>query len=145
MRNRMIAGLAVFAAAALLTPAQASAQEEVPTTVTVGNGRTVKVGAQQYGANKTGRIPPGWTRRADRANAQFLEVDDQVVGMALSAGPEGKLSRVHVAAAEGSDITVVIGFYDQIASADAINVQETYECKKCGRVLVCSVAPTCGE
>ena len=47
--------------------------------------------------------------------------------MALRAGPEGKLSRVHVDAAEGSDITVVIGFYDQIASTNAINVQETVE------------------
>lgn len=145
MRNRMLAVLAVFAAAALLTPAQASAQEDVPTTVTVGNGRTVTVGGQQHGANKKGKIPPGWTQRADRANAQFLQVDGQTVGMALRAGPEGKLSRVHVDAAEGSDITVVIGFYDQIASTNAINVQETYECKKCGRVLVCSVAPTCGE
>jgi len=145
MPNRLLTLITVLAAAMLLSPQQATAQEDVPTTVTVGNGRSVKVGAQTHGAGKKGRIPPGWTQRADAANAQFLEVDGQSVGMALSAGPEGKLTRVHVDAAEGSDITVVIGFYDQIASTNAINTQETYECKKCDRVLVCSVRPQCGE
>ena len=145
MGNRLFALITILAAAMLLAPEQAAAQEDVPTTVTVGNGRSVKVGAETHGAGKKGRIPPGWTQREGAGNAQFLEVDGQSVGMALSAGPEGKLTRVHVDAAEGSDITVVIGFYDQIASANAIATQETYECKKCQRVLVCSVNPQCGN
>ena len=145
MGNRLFALITILAAAMLLAPQQAAAQEDVPTTVTVGNGRSVSVGGQAHGAGKKGRIPPGWTQRAGAANAQFLEVDGQSVGMALSAGPEGKLNRVHVDAAEGTDVTVVIGFYDQIASANAIATQETYECKKCQRVLVCSVNPQCGD
>jgi len=145
MLNRLFALITILGAAMLLAPQQAAAQDDVPTTVTVGNGRSVTVGAQTYGAGKKGRIPPGWSRREGVANAQFLVVEGQSVGMALSAGPEGKLTRVHVDAAEGSDVTVVIGFYDQIASANAIATQETYECKKCQRVLVCSVSPQCGE
>jgi hypothetical protein len=145
MANRLGALITVFAVAVLLTPQQAAAQQDVPTTVTVGNGRSVVVGNQTHRAGKKGQIPPGWSVREGAPNAQFLQVDEQRVGMALSAGPEGKLTRVHVDAAEGSDITVVIGFYDQIASADAIATQETYECKKCQRVLVCSVRPQCAE
>jgi hypothetical protein len=83
--------------------------------------------------------------RADRANTQFLTVDGKTVGMAVSAGPEGKLNRVHVDAPADTDMTVVIAFYDKVASQAAIDTQETYECKRCGSVLVCSVRPTCEE
>jgi hypothetical protein len=83
--------------------------------------------------------------REGRGNEQFLSVNGQTVGMAMTAGPEGRLRRVHVDAVEGSDVTVVIGFYDKIASQEAIETQETYECKRCGSVLVCSVRPTCEE
>ena len=145
MRNRLIVPLAILAAAALVLPAQASAQESIPTTVTVGNGRSVQVGGQAHPAGKKGQIPPGWQVREGHANKQFLTVDGQAVGMALSAGPEGKLSRVHIDASEGTDATVVIGFYDRIATEAAITTQETYECKRCRTVLVCSVSPTCGE
>jgi hypothetical protein len=145
MRNRLFSALAVLCAAALLLPESARAQEDVPTTVTVGQNRAVSVGGTQHGALKKGRIPPGWTKRDDHPNSQFLEVDGQGIGMALSAGPEGKLNRVHVDAPAGSDLTVVIGFYDKIASQAAIDTRETYECKKCDRVLVCSVRPQCAD
>ena len=145
MRNRLLLAIAVLGAASLLTPELARAQQEVPTTVTVGQGRNVKVGDNEHGAGKKGRIPPGWSVRADRANQQFLSVDNETVGMAVSAGPEGKLNRVHVDALAGTDLTVVIAFYDKIASQAAIDTQETYECKRCGSVLVCSVRPSCEE
>ena len=145
MRNRLFLAIAVLGAASLLTPEQASAQQDVPTTVTVGQGRSVNVGGNAHGAGERGRVPPGWSVRADRANAQFLAVDGETVGMAVTAGPEGKLNRVHVDAAPGSDMTVVIAFYDKIASQAAIDTQETYECKRCGSVLVCSVRPSCEE
>ena len=145
MRSRLLIAIGVVAAAALLTPEVASAQQEVPATVTVGQGRSVKVGDEEHGAGKRGEIPPGWSVRADRANQQFLTVDGKTVGMAYSAGPEGKLNRVHVDASEGTDLTVVIAFYDKIASRPAIETPDTYECKRCGSVLVCSVRPTCEE
>jgi hypothetical protein len=145
MRSRFLIAIGAVAAAALLTPEVASAQQDVPATVTVGEGRNVKVGANEHAAGRKGQIPPGWSVRADRANAQFLTVDGKTVGMAVSAGPEGKLHRVHVDAPPGTDMTVVIAFYDKIASEAAIITQETYECKRCGSVLVCSVRPTCEE
>lgn len=145
MRNRLFLALTAVCAIALLLPEAASAQEDIPTTVTVGQGRSVKVGSGQHPALKKGRVPPGWTKRADHPNAQFLEIDGESVGMAVSGGTEGKLHRVHVDAPAGSDLTVVIGFYDKIASQAAIDTQETYECKKCGRVLVCSVKPQCAD
>ncbi len=145
MRNRLILAIAALTAAALMMPNGASAQQQVPTTVIVGQGRTLTVGSQQHGAGVHGEVPPGWEVREGRANAQFLSVDDQTVGMAMTAGPEGRLSRVHVDAVEGSSLTVVIGFYDKISSREAIETQETYECKRCGSVLVCSVRPTCEE
>ncbi|MCL7985068.1 MAG: hypothetical protein M8872_07440 [marine benthic group bacterium] len=145
MRNRFFLALTAVCAAALFLPEAARAQEDIPTTVTVGQNRSLKVGAGQHGALKKGRVPPGWTMRDDHPNAQFLEVDGTSVGMAVSAGKEGKLNRVHVDAPAGSDLTVVIGFYDKIASQAAIDTQETYECKKCGRILVCSVRPQCAD
>jgi hypothetical protein len=145
MRNRLFLAIAVLGAASLLTPEQASAQQDVPTTVTVGQGRSVNVGGNAHEAGKKGRVPPGWSVRADRANTQFLAVDGQTIGMAVSAGPEGQLNRVHVDAAPGTDMTVVIAFYDKIASQAAIDTQETYACKRCGSVLVCSVKPSCEE
>jgi hypothetical protein len=145
MRNRWLLGLTALFAVALMMPESARAQENIPATVTVGQNRSLMVGDQQHGALKKGRIPPGWTRSDSQPNAQFLSVDGQTVGMAMSAGPEGKLNRVHIDAPAGSDLTVVIGFYDRIASENALNTQETYECLKCGRVLVCSVRPQCSE
>ncbi|MGW8283853.1 MAG: hypothetical protein ACWGON_11190 [Gemmatimonadota bacterium] len=145
MLNRLIFSIAVLSAAALLIPNRASAQQSVPTTVTVGQGRTVAVGGQSHAAGKKGQVPPGWQTRDGRPNDLFLVVDGHTVGMATSAGPEGNLSRVHVDAPAGSDMTVVIGFYTQIASQTAIDTQETYECMRCGSVLVCSVRPTCEE
>ena len=145
MRNRLVVAIAVLASAALLTPDQASAQEDVPTTVTVGEGRAVNVGGNAHAAGARGRVPPGWSVRADRANQQFLTVDGETVGMAVSAGPEGRLNRVHVDASAGTGLTVVIAFYDKIASQPAIDTPETYECRRCGSVLVCSVRPTCEE
>lgn len=145
MRNRLILAIAALTAAALMMPNGASAQQQVPTTVTVGQGRALTVGSQQHGAGVKGEVPPGWEVREGRANAQFLSVDGQTVGMAMSAGPEGRLNRVHADAVAGSDLTVVIGFYDKIGSRAAIETQETYECKRCGSVLVCSVHPTCEE
>lgn len=145
MRNRLILAIAALTAAALMMPNGASAQQQVPTTVIVGQGRTLTVGSQQHGSGVKGEVPPGWEVREGRANAQFLSVDGQTVGMAMTAGPEGRLNRVHVDAVEGSSLTVVIGFYDKISSREAIETQETYECKRCGSVLVCSVRPTCEE
>ena len=145
MSNRLLLVLAVLVAGAFLLPGTASAQEAVPATVTVGNGRTVQVGGQSHGAGRKGQIPPGWQLREGQANAQFLDVNGQAIGMAVTAGPEGRLHRVHVDAPAGTDMTVVIGFYDRIATEAAITTQETYECKRCGSVLVCSVRPTCGE
>jgi hypothetical protein len=145
MRNPLFLAFTALCAVALLMPERARAQEQVPTTVTVGQDRAVNVGGQAHGAGVKGSIPPGWTRRDSQPNAQFLNVDGQNIGMAMSAGPEGRLNRVHVDAPAGTDLTVVIGFYDKIASENAINTQETYECLKCGRVLVCSVKPQCGE
>lgn len=145
MLNRLILSMAVLSAAALLIPHHASAQQSIPTTVTVGQGRTVTVGGQDHAAGKKGQIPPGWQTRDGRPEDRFLVVDGQTVGMATSAGPEGNLTRVHVDAPAGSDMTVVIGFYSQIASQRALDTQETYECKRCGSVLVCSVRPTCEE
>ena len=145
MRNRLVVAIAVLASAALLTPDQASAQEDVPTTVTVGEGRGVNVGGNAHVAGARGRVPPGWSVRADRANQQFLTVDGETVGMAVAAGPEGKLNRVHVDASAGTGLTVVIAFYDKIASQPALDTQETYECRRCGSVLVCSVRPSCEE
>ena len=143
MRNRLFLAIAVLGAASLLTPEQASAQEDVPTTVTVGQGRSVNVGGNAHGAGKRGEIPPGWSVREDRTNRQFLTVAGKTVGMVYNAGPEGKLDRVHVDASEGTDLTVVIAFYDKIASRPAIETPDTYECKRCGSVLVCSVSPSC--
>ena len=145
MRNRLILAIAALTAAALMMPNGASAQQQVPTTVIVGQGRTLTVGSQQHGAGVHGEVPPGWEVREGRVNQQFLTVDGQTVGMAMTAGPEGRLSRVHVDAVEGSSLTVVIGFYDKISSREAIETQETYECMRCGSVLVCSVRPTCEE
>jgi len=145
MRNRLILATVAVTAAALLMPTGANAQQNVPTTVTVGQGRSVNVGGQAHAAGKKGQVPPGWTVREGRANKQFLTVDGQTVGMAMSAGPEGRLDRVHVDAVEGDELTVVVAFYDKIASQSALDTQETYECKRCGSVLVCSVNPTCEE
>jgi hypothetical protein len=145
MRSRLLIAIGVVAGAALLTPEQASAQQDVPVTATVGQGRSVSVGDSAHAAGMRGRIPPGWSVRADRANQQFLTVDNQTVGMAVSAGPEGKLNRVHVDASAGTGMTVVIAFYDKIASQPAIDTPETYECRRCGSVLVCSVRPSCEE
>ncbi len=145
MWNRLIFSIAVVCAAALLIPNGANAQQSVPTTITVGQGRTVTVGGQSHAAGKKGTIPPGWQARGGRPDDQFLVVDGKTVGMANSAGPEGKLSRVHVDAPEDSDMTVVIGFYSQIASQSALDTQETYECQRCGSVLVCAVRPSCEE
>ncbi|MEJ2547219.1 MAG: hypothetical protein P8125_05315 [Gemmatimonadota bacterium] len=145
MRNPLFLAFTALCAVALLMPERARAQEQVPTTVTVGQNRAVNVGGQPQGAGTKGRIPAGWTRRDGRPNAQFLNVDGQNIGMAMSAGPEGQLNRVHVDAPAGTDLTVVIGFYDKIASENAISTQETYECLRCARVLVCSVKPQCAE
>ena len=111
MRNRLIPTIAALTAAALMMPNGASAQQQVPTTVIVGQGRTLTVGSQQHGAGVHGQVPPGWEVREGRANAQFLSVDGRTVGMAMTA----------------------------------IETQETYACKRCGSVLVCSVRPTCEE
>ncbi len=84
MRNRLFLALTAVCAVALLFPDGASAQEDIPTTVTVGEGRSVKVGSDQHPALKKGRIPPGWTTRSDHPNAQFLEVDGKSVGKLTS-------------------------------------------------------------
>ena len=54
MRSRLLIAIGVVAAAALLTPEVASAQQEVPATATVGQGRSVKVGDEDHGAGKRG-------------------------------------------------------------------------------------------
>ncbi len=145
MLKRFVIGWAVLATAGLLLPDAASAQEQIPATVTVGADRSVQVGPQSHGAGKRGAIPPGWTVRQEKPGFQFLEVDGQSVGMAMSGAAEGQLNRIHVDAPAGTDLSIVIGFYDKIASPDALKNENTYECLRCQTLIVCSVSPQCAE
>jgi hypothetical protein len=143
MRNRLFALVTLFVAVALLVPAEASAQEEeFPTTVAASQGRGVVVSGREHAPGFRGKVQAAWEKQG---NQRFIDIGGQKVGLAYAAGVEGTLKRVHVVTEGETDLTIVIGFYDKIATPEAVNVQETYECKRCGRVLVCSISPTCGE
>ena len=130
------------------TPADAAPatfmQEGPKVTVRVGNGRDkVKVGGSNQNRGKKGRVDnPGLARNPNRAGHSMLTVDDQTVSMAdQGTSGEGNLTRIHVDADDG--LTAVIGFYSTIDGDQPVNNPNTYSCKKCGGVLVCSVDPQC--
>ena len=119
-------------------------QEGPKVTVRVGNGRDkVKIGGKDQNRGKKGRVDnPGLARNPNRAGHSMLTVDDQTVSMAdQGTSGEGNLTRIHVDADDG--LTAVIGFYSTIDGDQPVNNPNTYACKKCGGVLVCSVDPQC--
>ncbi|MGB5526340.1 MAG: hypothetical protein WBO43_10620 [Gemmatimonadota bacterium] len=119
-------------------------QEGPKVTVRVGNGRSgVNIGGNNQGNGRRGRVNnPGLVRNPNRAGASMLTVDDQTVSMAdQGTSGEGILTRIHVDADDG--LTAVIGFYSTIDGDQPVNNPNTYSCKKCGGVLVCSVDPQC--
>lgn len=119
-------------------------QEGPAVTVRVGNGRNkVKIGGNDQNRGKKGRVEnPGLARNPNRAGHSMLTVDDQTISMAdQGTSGEGNLTRIHVDADEG--LTAVIGFYSTIDGDQPVNNPNTYSCKKCGGVLVCSVDPQC--
>jgi len=119
-------------------------QEGPKVTVRVGGGRSgVNIGGNNQGNGRKGRVNnPGLGRNPNRAGASTLTVDDQTVSMAdQGTSGEGILTRIHVDADDG--LTAVIGFYSTIDGDQPVNNPNTYACKKCGGVLVCSVDPQC--
>ena len=119
-------------------------QEGPKVTVRVGNGRDkVKIGGKDQNRGKKGRVDnPGLVRNPNRAGHSMLTVDDQTVSMAdQGTSGEGNLTRIHIDADDG--LTAVIGFYSTIDGDQPVNNPNTYACKKCGGVLVCSVDPQC--
>ncbi len=136
----LIAG--ALGALLLVTPDGARAQN-VPVTVTVGSGRSVNVSGQDHGGGKKGQVPAEWKESGEAPGSVEFLVNGRRVGMRALPTEEGRLSRVHVDAPDGTDLTVIIGFYDAIASPAALSTPRTYECKRCSSTLVCAVRPTC--
>jgi hypothetical protein len=142
---------AVAPASELLAPATPGdaapapvVQEGPAVTVRVGNGRdNVKIGGKSQNRGKKGRVEnPGLVSNPDSVGHSMLTVDDQTVSMAdEGTSGEGRLTRIHVDADAG--LTAVIGFYSTIDGDQPVNNPNTYSCKKCGGVLVCSVDPQC--
>ncbi len=135
-------------AAALVVPDAARAQgapENIPVTVTVGPNRAVSVSGQAHAGGEKGQVAAEWALSGAVQGNQELVVNGVRVGMRARPTEEGRLSRVHVDAPDGTDLTVVIGFYDAIASPAALGTPRTYECTRCGTTLVCSVRPTCKQ
>jgi len=119
-------------------------QEGPKVTVRVGGGRAnVRVGNANQANGRKGRVQnPGLGSDPNRAGHSVLTVDGQGVSMAnQGTSGEGRLTRVHVDADDG--LTAVIGFYSTIDGDQPVNNPNTYACKKCEGVLVCSVDPQC--
>jgi hypothetical protein len=119
-------------------------QEGPKVTVRVGGGRSgVNIGGNNQSNGSRGRVDnPGLARNPNRAGHSMLTVDGQTVSMAdQGTSGEGNLTRIHVDADD--DLTAVIGFYSTIDGDQPVNRPNTYSCKKCGGVLVCSVDPQC--
>ena len=132
----------------LAAPREARAQDrpvDVPVTVTVGANRAVNVSGQAHPGGARGKVQAEWALSGAVAGNQELVVNGVRVGMRALPTEEGRLSRVHVDTPDGTDLTLVIGFYDAIASPAAIGTPRTYECTRCGTTVVCSVRPTCQE
>lgn len=135
-----------LASAALAVPRDARAQdvpENVPVTVTVGPERQAEVSGRAHPGGTKGQVAAEWKLSGALPGNQELVVNGVTVGMRVRPSEEGRLSRVHVDAPNGTDLTVVIGFYDAIASPAALATPRTYECTRCESTLVCGVRPTC--
>lgn len=130
------------------------AQEAPPKlTITTGNSRRVQVGSRSF--PRTGA--PAGLRQDSISGAPWIEnypgfralsvrvtPRSQVTtfGVKESGEKEGLLTRLHIDASL-PNTTVVIGFYENVATDEAVGSSQTIACKKCGSVIVCGVEPNC--
>jgi hypothetical protein len=137
-----------LAMAAMTAPREARAQdapENIPVTVTVGPNRAASVSGQAHAGGAKGQVAADWALSEVVPGNQELVVNGVRVGMRVRPSEEGRLTRVHVDAPDGTDLTLVIGFYDAIASPAALSTPRTYACTQCNTTVVCSVRPTCKQ